>query len=329
MKYLKYLIWLLVIVIIAGGAYLYWQHERQYPSTDDAYVNANIITIAPQVNGKIKHIFVKNNQTITAGQVLFEIDPKPFTIALHKAQAQLTLAKQTVEGLNDAVAVADAVIKQRQAELIQARQTYERTMPLVKNGTLPKSNGDSATSEFTVAKAALIAARQQYQQAVDQRGENSNKNANIDAARAGLHQAKLNLQYTRVKAPTAGTVSNLSLRVGNVVSQGQQLFAIVENSNWWLDANFKETQLARIQPGQRTNITLDMYPRQHFIGTVESISKGSGSTFSLLPPENATGNWVKVTQRFPVRIHFSQLNPRYPLRVGASGAVTIDTAHKP
>ena len=149
----------------------------------------------------------------------------------------------------------------------------------------------------------------------------------LNLAKAAVFQAQMAVNATKVYAPVSGTVENLTLQPGNMVAIGVPLFAMVDNSQWWIEANFKETQLARIKPKQAVKFTLDMYDNHVFKGTVESIAAGSGAIFSLFPPENATGNWVKVTQRFPVRILIKNDGPRYPLRAGASAEVTIDTYH--
>lgn len=144
-----------------------------------------------------------------------------------------------------------------------------------------------------------------------------------------MAQAQLNLKYTHITAPTSGFIANLTLRQGDTVTAYQQLFALIDNQSWWVQANFKETQLTRIRPGQSATIKVDMYPRRTFSGRVMSISSAAGASFSLLPPENASGNWVKVTQRFPVKVLITAHDPRYPLRLGASSTVTINTTSHP
>lgn len=265
---------LLIIIAVA------WRHIVTHPSTDNAYVQANIVNIAPQVTGAVVKIAVQNHQAVTAGQVLFVIDPRPFQYALGNA---------------------DALVAQRQAELLLSQQNAQRILKLVDQKQLPPANGDTATANLNSAKAALVAAQDQQQ------------------------QAQLNLQHTQVVAPAAGVITNFTLRVGTTVTVNQDLFALIEQDSWWVDANFKETQIKRIHAGQPVDIELDMYPGVNFNGTVQAVSAGSGAIFSLLPPENATGNWVKVTQRFPVKIMINSNDHKYPLRVGASADVTVDT----
>ena len=186
-------------------------------------------------------------------------------------------------------------------------------------------DGDDARAREREADAALDAAKSDLRRAVEQRGELGRENAQTRLALAKVDQAKLNLSDTEVRAPVDGVVAELELRPGSTVKAGVVLFALVDEQHWWVDANFKETALLRIQPGQPATVRVDMYPGKEFAGVVDSVSPASGAAFSLLPPENATGNWVKVTQRFPVKVLLKDLRPQYPLRIGASSSVTIDT----
>ncbi|MCW5589135.1 MAG: HlyD family secretion protein [Legionellales bacterium] len=322
----KIISWIIAGFFLLGIILWYWHHTIVYPSTDDAYVQANVVQVAAEVSGNVIETNVVNNQFVAKDTVLFKIDPRPFEIALERAQAQLALAKQAMGANQDAVNVAKALVEQRQAELHNAELNYQRTMPLVKNGTVAKAQGDGVTAQLAVAKAGLKSAQQQLQQALDELGQTGDANAQLRQAQAVVNQAQLDLEHTIIRAPQAGIVSNFNLRPGDVVASGQPLFVFVENEFWWIEANFKETDLQRLRAGQKAKIAIDTYPNTTFHGEVISISRGSGSTFSLLPPENATGNWVKVTQRFPVRVKILNPDPqKYPLRVGASSTVTIDT----
>jgi membrane fusion protein (multidrug efflux system) len=186
-------------------------------------------------------------------------------------------------------------VNKAQAQLDLDQKNAERYITLANEGRASKLEGDEARAKLEVSKATLA-------------------------------EAKLNLQYTQVTASRDGIITNLSLREGNVVAAGIPLFALIEAGNWWVDANYKETQLKRIYPGQSAKVELDMYPGLIFRGVVESVSGGSGAAFSLLPPENATGNWVKVTQRFAVKVKLLEQDPQHPFRIGASSTVTINTA---
>jgi membrane fusion protein (multidrug efflux system) len=197
-----------------------------------------------------------------------------------------------------------ATVAAQQAALLLTEQNAQRILRLVSGGQESKAAGDQATSQLDSAKAQLL------------------------ADLAELEQAKLDLSHTRVTAPRAGVVTQFLLQPGNNVTANNTLFMLVEQDHFWVDANFKETQVARIQPGQRVKIVLDMFPKHHFQGVVDAVSSASGSVFSLLPPENASGNWVKVTQRFPVKILIKNPDPLYPLRAGATASATVDTSQR-
>ncbi|ODN42401.1 HlyD family secretion protein [Piscirickettsia litoralis] len=312
-----------IIAILAAGAY--WYYSRLHPSTDDAYVKAHIVNVASQVSGRADRVLIKNHQHVAKGELLFTIEPRQFKIALQQAEAKLTLEKQSVQSARDNISADQAIVAERRAQLILAEQNAKRTLALVAKGQASISEGDQVRSQLSVAKASLKAAEENLKQARDQLGQLGDMNAQIRQAQADVDQAKLNLSHTKIYAPAAGILDQVSLRPGDTVTALQSQFALIENNEWWVDANFKETDLGRIKAGQHAKIAIDMYPDVEFKGKVASISYGSGASFSLLPPENATGNWVKVTQRFPVKVIFvGDLPKAYPLRVGSSATITVD-----
>ncbi len=325
---IKFIIWLIVLLIVLAGVTAYWQYRTYYPSTDDAYVQAHVTYVAPQVTGPIKHIYVKNNQLVVKSQKLFDIDSALFRIAVAAARAHLDLAEQNMRMLQDAVKSAQALVAQRRSELDVTLKNSNRILALEKVGQVSKSAGDEARSKIKVAKAALSAVLSQLDQAKENLGDIGQKNAQIRAAAANLNQAKLNLKHTHIVAPSAGKIVNFTVRSGSMVQAGVPLFQLVDQGKFWLSANFKETQLQRIKVGQKATLTVDMYPKHEFKGVVESISAGSGTAFSLLPAENATGNWVKVTQRIPVKIVILNPSKKFPLRVGSSATVIVNTVQK-
>ncbi|HEU4618459.1 MAG TPA: HlyD family secretion protein [Gammaproteobacteria bacterium] len=318
---------LLAAVLVAAGIFgwRYWRHAQLYVSTDDAYVNADVVQIAAQVSGPVIRLDVRDQQHVDAGDLLFEIDPRPFKLALEAARAELDLAEQSVAEQSSAVAAARAALAQREAELRNAEANDERVRNLRKQGLVSAQEAEAAHTQALTAAAAVRAAKANLEQAINALGEAGAHNATILAAKAKLGQAKLDLEHTRVTAPTSGTIANLTLRPGATVQAQTPLFAIVSDRNFWVDANFKETQIRRIQPGQSAIVRVDMYPDRPFRGEVVSLSAGSGTAFSLLPPQNATGNWVKVTQRVPVRVHIIDPDPKYPLRIGTSARVEVRT----
>ncbi len=324
---MKWALIALVLIAAVFFGYRYWRHSQLYASTDNAYINANTVEIAAQISGQVIKVHVTNNDKVEQGAPLFDIDPRPYQLALEKAQAQLQLAQQSVGQQSAAVAAAQAQVNQREAELRNARSNNQRTQKLVKQGFLSEQGSEQARTQLATAQAALHAAQANLEQARSALGEKGADNAAVQAAQAAVDQAKLDLQHTHVTAPTAGTIANLSLRPGDTVQPGVPLFSLIGNREYWADANFKETELEQIHPGQRATITVDMYPDHPFHGVVESVSGGSGTAFSLLPPQNATGNWVKVTQRVPVRVRFTDLDPRYPLRIGTTATVEVSIAN--
>lgn len=328
-KILKFLTITLLLAACIVAGYWYYQHNKFYPSTDDAYVQANIVNIAPQVSGKVSKIFIQDNQRIKKGEPLFYLDPKPFKAALNEASAKLKNTIQQVKVLQAAVIASEALVAQREAELSNAEKQSKRILTLVDERLYPAAEGDKVIRNVKVAKATLKAAKSQLNEAKQRLGNPGQSNAQIRAAQAAVTQNKIRLQYTKVYSPANGFIAKFTLRKGSDVTAYQQVFAIIDDSQWWVSANFKETDLNRIRPGQHATIKIDMYPDIVFKGRVESISPGSGASFALLPPEQATGNWVKVTQRFPVRIAIPKQHSNYPLRIGASCTVTVDTRSLP
>lgn len=292
-------------------------------------MQADILTIAPQISGKVETVAVAENGYVKAGDVLFTLEAGALQAAVNAALAQLDLATQSTEASSDEVTAAQANVTSTTAALTEAEAVLARDTKLAATGDLAPAGMEKSQTTRDQAAAAKAAAEAALAAARDQAG--AGKAPAIKAAQAALDQAQLALSHATVTAPAAGWVANLRLRPGQVVSAGQPLFSIVEDGNWWVDANFKETDLSRIVPGQNVAITIDMYPGQSLTGKVESLGAGSGAVFSLLPAQNATGNWVKVTQRFPVGISLDPLRsgPPVQLRVGASVTATVDAQTAP
>ncbi|NEX63281.1 HlyD family secretion protein [Noviherbaspirillum galbum] len=318
--------WLLLALIIAIAAFFgfrYWADSRAYASTENAYVNTDRAEIAALVSGPVLKIHAAENQVVKAGQPLFDIDPRSYEVALEKARAQLQLATQSVSQQNAAIAAAEAQVAQREAELRNAQANFQRTERLKKQGFLSEQGGEAAATQVATATATLHAAQANLEQARSALGQTGSDNANVQVAQAAIEQAELDLKRTHVAAPADGVVTNMNLRPGEIVQPGVPLFVVVNNDHYWVDANFKETETQQIRPGEQASVEVDMYPGKTFHGVVESLSSGSGTAFSLLPPQNATGNWVKVTQRVPVRVRITDPDPRYPLRVGTTASVKV------
>ena len=323
-KTLKYLLLVCVISATAIATWSYFRYTDAHPSTDDAYVKGHIINIASQVSGQVSQINVTNHQQVKKGDLLFTINDRPFRIALNKAMADLQSTRESITALRQQVIANKALVQQRKAELHNTYKSTQRILNLTRQHVFTQSQKDTAISQLQVARAALSAATAQYQASLANLGDEGENNSKMQAAQAAVDSARLNLGYTKVTAPSSGYINNLSLRDGDTITAFQPAFALVADTHWWVAANFKETQLHNIRVNQPVTITLDMYPKHVYHGKVMSISTGSGQAFALLPAENATGNWVKVTQRFPVWVSI-QDNQQFPLRVGASASVTVNT----
>jgi len=316
-------LWLLIsLAVIVAGVYVFLQHEAAYPGTSDAYITAHVVRVESQISGRITELPVKDHQAVDQGQLLVEIDARPYRIAVRRAQAELALAQQQALVDDASVQAAAAAISQRQAQLDNARRNDERDTRLLARKAVSQAQADSAHDTLREAEAVLKAGQAEHNRTLREQDE---AGARISVAKAALDRALLNLSYTMINAPASGLLGKISVRPGDLVQAGQKLFPLVEDQTFWVNANYKETDLARIKPGQPATISIDMYPGKVFHGIVESLSPASGAAFSLLPPENATGNWVKVTQRFPVRVRITTRDSDTPLRIGASCSVTIDT----
>ena len=385
-----------VLILIAG---FFWLRSRGKESTDDAQVDGHITQIAPRVGGTVTKVLVTNNQPVKAGDVLVEIDPRDYQIAVERAKADLADAVanasaartgvpiarvETASGVNTAsggvqqaeagvagaeheiqvarsnLVSAQAHLREKEATATKTARDVERLRGLVQKDEISQMQFDAAVAQADAARAAADAAKSEVaaaqgnitvaeQRAASARGAASQARAGLANARtapqqlqvtearansadarvrqadAALQQAQLNLEHTTLKAPTAGVVSRKSVEQGQVVQPGQPLMALVDLNDVWVTANFKESQLAKMRPSQPATITVDALGGKAFKGHVDSIAAATGARFSLLPPENATGNYVKVVQRIPVRIFFeSGQDPDHLLRPVMSVTPTVN-----
>lgn len=314
---------ILCLVGCLAGVLYYFLYVRPFETTDNAYIGANYTSIAAQVSGKSVGNYISNYQFVKKDQLLFEIDPEPFLIEVKKAQAQLDLMGNSVQEAAAAVEQWTATVAQRTTELKDAKINAERTFALYYRRVLTQQDFDDADARLRVAEHLLDNAKAQLQSARYHLGGMGEENEQIRIATAALEQAKLNLSYTKVYAPFDGQISNSNMFDGQFITAGAPQFALIDHSKYWVDANFKETQIYSLKVGQHVKVTVDMYPDHDFDGEVINISGASGTVFSLLPPQNATGNWVKVTQRVPVRILIKNPDPNYPLSIGTSAYVKV------
>jgi membrane fusion protein (multidrug efflux system) len=329
---LWWIIGLIVIAAVAAIVVLWWLHARQYESTDDAFIDAHIVLVAPQVAGRVQQVLVKDNQDVSKGQLLVKIDPADYQVALDQSQAALAEAQGKLAQAQAQKSVADANAAQAQAQVqvVQAnarnaQQELNRYQQLSR-AAVSQQQLDNATAAATSSAAQVQAAQKQAAAAAAQANAAvtaiTTAKAAVASAQAKIDQAKLMLSYTQIHASEAGLVTRKSVVPGNYIQVGQQLMAIVPHEVW-VTGNYKETQLANMRPGQPVEISVDAFPDLDLHGHVDSIQAGSGAVFSLLPPQNATGNYVKVVQRVPVKITFDSLPDQPRLAPGMSVEPTV------
>ncbi len=311
-----------MVVVLVGGVML-WSLSRV--TTDDAYVEGRIHNIAAKVPGTVLKLAVDDNQAVRKGDLLVEIDPVDYTVKVNEAQAALDAEKAR---LNDAQAGIKAALANLEIQDVSARQATsdkQRADALYKEGVMTKERFEKTTTAFRLAFAQAKAAREQV---VKARAAQRLEESLVNQRAAALRIAELNLGYTKVLAPSDGYVTSKAVEEGNQIQAGQPLMAVVALDDIWVVANYKETQLKSVKPGQSVRIKVDTYPGYTFMGKVDSIMAGTGAMFSLFPPENALGNYVKVVQRIPVKITFDAMDPARPLRIGMSCVPTVYTKNE-
>lgn len=320
----QYYIGVTLLSMIMVGLSWVWYEDWLYPETNEAEISANMVDIAPRISGIASEIFVKNNERVNKGAPLFNIDPTPFNIQLEKAQANLARIQQNLLVKVNAVEVAKANLVKATADLQIKRKNAEHFSMLAKKGLIAEQNNADAQAELQIAKANVNAAKQELQRVNVLLGPLDQQNSELRIAKTAVEHARLNLQYTHIIAPADGLVTHLKLHKGVIVNADKPVFFTVDNDKWWVNANFKETQLMRIKPGQKVFVKLDMYPGKRFKGKVTSVSSSSQNTFALFS-ENTSGNWMKVSQRFAVHINLESFDAKHPFRVGASCTVKVNT----
>jgi membrane fusion protein (multidrug efflux system) len=315
------LMWSIPLLIAAVGLFL-WLTSGRTVETDNAYVKQDVTAISTQVNGPVAAVYVRENQHVNKGDILYRIDPAPFEAALHAAQAQLAAARLQTNELVAQAQGTGADIRGEEANLSIARRALDRQAALMRRGFTTKADYDDALNEVTKAENQLADARSRANIASTAIAPNGNQPA-IAAALAAVEKARLDLEHTVIRAPASGIVAKSDrLLVGQSAITGIAMLSIVGDKQAWVEANFKEGDLAKMAVGQPADVEFDAYPDLKLKGHVASIGSGTGSEFSVLPAQNANGNWVKVTQRSPVRIAFDEKPPREMI-AGLSSTVEV------
>jgi membrane fusion protein (multidrug efflux system) len=317
------------LLAVAGGLY-WWLSGGRYISTDNAYVGVQKVMITPDISGKIASIAVREGERVTAGQPLFDIDAVPFQIAVTQAEARLAGIRVDFANLKSDLAATDRLVE-------LARQTADLKTKDVERKQALLASRASSQADVDTATANLVAARTQLEQLVQRQSSLRNQlqgdpNLPIEQhhpyiqAQAALDQAKRDLAHTTLRAPINGTATQVeSIQMGRYVMAGTPVFAVMDDEHPWVDANPKETDVTYLRVGQQAELRVDTFPDKVFRGTVSSVSPGTGAQFSILPPQNASGNWIKVVQRVPLRITFMPDQDLAKLRAGMSVTVDIDT----
>ena len=316
------------LILVIGGGYFYLNGGR-YEDTDNANVQQPIVSISPDISGRITEIDVKENQYVKAGDTLFKMDPAPLQIALDQANAALASARLNVQQLRVNYTTSQTKLSTDQQTVVIQQRAQDRNNDLATKGVATAASVDQGLLALQEAQQSVALDQQAVQGALAALDGNVNLKTDdhpaVKTALAAVESAQLNLTKTTVRAPGPGVISQIPIfNVGQYVAAGTAIVSLVETDNNWVEANFKETQLEAIKTGQPVTVVLDSYPGTKLHGTVQSLGAATGAEFSLIPPQNATGNWVKVVQRVPVRIDFVA-NPDQPLRSGMSAEVTVDT----
>jgi len=330
-RYRKPLLFAAPVVVIVGGLFMYL-HGGRTEATDDAYVQAEKVQVSANVPGRVVAVGVTNNQRVRTGEMLFRLDPAPYQAMVDEAAAKLASARLRIAGLQANYRQGVSELKAAQDRLHFAERERDRQQELL-------GQGISSQAQFDTASLAAVTARQQIETVAQQNasvlaslgGDAArpvDQNPVVREAQAALDQANLRLGYTTIQAPQDGIVTRVDqLPVGNYVEASKPVFTLVGTS-LWIEANFKEDQLHYMRLGQPATVKLDAFPDLKLKARLANFSPGTGNTFSLLPPENATGNWVKVTQRLPVELTLDPTPVNLPLHAGLSAAVTVDTGHR-
>jgi membrane fusion protein, multidrug efflux system len=319
------------VLVIAGALYFYLTGGR-FASTDDAYVKADIVSVATDVSGIVAKVDVHNDQRVKAGDALFRIDDEPYRIALQGAKAQLGATANQIDALKAQYRQQLAAVANAQTDVAYYQLGIQRQSELASRAVASQATLDQARHDYRAAQDRLAMAQRQADSVLAQLGGDANKptqeNPQYLQAKAQLDKAQRDVNQTIVRAPVDGVVTNVdTLQPGNYLQASQPAFSLVASDHVWVEANLKETDLTYVRPGDPAEISVDAYPGAEWKASVATISPATGAQFSVLPAQNSSGNWVKVVQRLPVRLKVESNDNAPPLRAGMSVVVDIDTGH--
>jgi membrane fusion protein (multidrug efflux system) len=307
----------------------YYVSSGRYVTTENAYVKANLISVSAEVSGRVAQVHVGENATVRAGERLFTIDPAPFRIDLDKAEAELLRVRNDVQALRAEYRQVEMELKEARANIAHLERAFARQRALVDRGFASQAKFEEAEISLVMSRERASALREKSQRLLAKLGGGVDILVELHPdyveAKAKRDRAELDLERTAVFSPTDGVVGRLRLQVGEYVRAGEAVMPLIQTTERWIEANLKETQLTHVRIGQKVEVVVDAYPDRTFRATVTSISPSTGAELAILPPQNATGNWVKVVQRIPVRIELVDGETYAGLRAGMTVAVSIDT----
>lgn len=324
----------LVLLVVAPalvliGALMWWLHGARYVSTENAYVKADIARIAAEVSGRVAQVHVEDHAVISRGDPLVTLDREPFELALAEAEAALDAERRRMETEKAAWAEARSELAEAESRADYHQKRAERHRELSKRGIVSDSQLDETENDLRAARDRIAVVQQKIARALAALGGDPERpvdeHPTVRAKQAARDRARLDLERTVIRAPLSGTAVRVTLQPGDHVAMGVPLFAVVADTAPWVEANFKETELTHVKVGQNATVALDIYPGVTWAAVVESISPATGAEFAVLPPQNASGNWVKVVQRLPVRLRLDLRPDAPPLRAGMTAEVTVDT----
>lgn len=325
------LIVIVPLLAIAGGAF-WWLSGGRYVSTDNAYVKAHIVQIAPEVSGQIRRVMTHDHASVAAGETLLTIESRPFRLALDSAEAELDAARTQVETLRATWRETVAELADAEARADYFQRQWQRQEELATKGVASASKRDESQNEARAAADRVRTVKERQRRVLTALNGNPEMPADehpmVRDKTAARERAALDFARTSVRAPVEGVVVNLRVQRGEQIKAATPLFALVSASRPWVEANFKETELTHVKVGQKATVVLDTYPDTTWEALVESVSPATGAEFAILPPQNASGNWVKVVQRLPVKLRLLAHVDEPPLRAGMTATVRIDTGRQ-